>query len=400
MTCTNNSTISGILVSQADANNGKRLSFKQDTSKNWSSSIASGDVIRFDVDATRFVSSVADPNFFGSFDLSNAEVVGVVESFSYESGTTYATVVTHGLMNYPNLLTNISGICGSAGGDGGTDVLFLSPTTPGGITYSIDPGMGYIAKPVLQVCPVSSGDYNSVVINYLGYETAEAQSFTIRKNESGVGDIKIVDSSTTTPDGWINSSEGQYLSVDDYSDAFEIYRTNYGAIEQLSVNGSSSFVSGLINKMVRPVLNTTGKGVGTFGEVISVDTVNNTITVQYNSKGFSLWKSSYSKYELDQPIGTTKTIAITDGSLTHFKTPALQTNINVVAGNENEIVNFNTKTLLRVKGDTVVSYLPDSAIFNSIQVSGTLKTQNVTDVDSTLLDLQSRIATLEQILGI
>jgi hypothetical protein len=163
--------------------------------------------------------------------------------------------------------------------------------------------------------------------------------------------------------------------------------------------GSSS-PSSLINKNIRPIVNSTGKGTATFGQVVSVDTNNNKITIQYNNKGFSLWKSSYTKYELDVAIGTTKTIAITSGQLTHFKTPALQTNINVVAGDQNEVVNFNTKTLLRVKKDTVVSYLPDSAIFNSIQVSGTLSTENIIDVDSKLVDLETRIQTLEQKLGI
>jgi microcystin-dependent protein len=400
--CTNNSTITGMLVTSTDTINGKRLSFKQDTSLNWNSTISAGNVIRFDVDAKQFVKSVANPNYSGSLDLSNAEVVGIVESIAKDvnSGLTYATVITHGLINYPGLMSTIAGISSDFGGAGGTDIFFLDPITPGGITFGIEPGNGYVAKPVLQVCPVSDGIYNSIVINYLGYETSEAEAYTIRSSSTSIGDIKIVDSSSDTPDGWIDSGQGQFLSISSYQDAYSMYGTNYGAKEELTVNGSSSFVSSLINKNIRPIVNSTGKGTATFGQVVSVDTNNNKITIQYNNKGFSLWKSSYTKYELDVAIGTTKTIAITSGQLTHFKTPALQTNINVVAGDQNEVVNFNTKTLLRVKKDTVVSYLPDSAIFNSIQVSGTLSTENITDVDSKLVDLETRIQTLEQKLGI
>lgn len=396
--CANNSTISGILLGSDEAINGRRLSFKQDTTQNWDASIAVGDVIRFDVDATQFVKSIADP----SGDLSNAEVAGIVESISVDStsGITYATVVTHGLMQYPNLMTLIEGISASAGEAGGTDIWFLSPTVAGGITFTIEPGNGYIAKPVLQVCPVSSGNYNSIVVNYLGYETAEAEAYTVRSSEVSIGDIKVIDSSSDVPSGWIDSSQGQYLSVSEYSDAYAIYKTSYGAKEDLTVNGSSSFVSSLLGKTIRPIVNSTGKGTGIFSEVVAVDTVNNKITVQHSSKGFVLWKSIYTKYELNQAIGTVKNITVTNGSLTHFKTPALQTNISVVAGNDNEVVNFNTKTLLRVKKDTVVSYLPESAIFSSIEITGTLATPNFTDVDSKLVNLESRIQALEAKIGI
>lgn len=399
--CTNNSTITGVILNTEDVVSGRRLSFKQDTSKNWNSGISAGDVIRFDVDQTQYTKSIANPNYGGSFDLSNAEVVGIVEEISQDiSGVTYATIVTHGLMNYPGLLTIVSGISASAGGDGGTDVFFLNPETPGGITFEVQPGLGYIAKPVLQLCPTSDGRYNSIVVNYIGYETAESESYTVSNSEFTVGQLRIVDSAATVPTGWIDSSTSQFLSITEYPTAYDLYGTDYGGKETLTVNGSSSFVSSLLNSYIRPINPTTAKGIGTYSQIVSVDTVNNKVVVEHSSTGFTLWKNTYTQYELKDTVSSIKKITVTNGELTHFKTPVLQTNINVFAGNDQQVVNFTTKTLLRVKPDTRVSYLPDSAVFNSIEVSGTLSTANVPDVDTKIVNLETRIQALEQILGI
>jgi hypothetical protein len=398
--CTNNSIISGILVASSDASNGKRLAFKQDTSKNWDSTVAAGDVIRYDVATGKFTQSIANPNYGGTLNLSQAEVVGVVESISQTSGVTYATVVTHGLMNYPNLLAIISGISGSAGGAGGTDIFFLSPTVLGGITFEFMEETGYIVKPVLQVCPTSDELYNSVVVNYIGYESSAAENYTVRTSSSNIGAIQTVDSDSPVPDGWVDTSTPQVLSIATYSESYDIYGTDYGSYEQLTINGSYSFVSALSQQSIRPINPTTGKGIGSFAFIRSVDTSNNTIVLDHITPQEELWNSNYTTYELQTPVLGLNRVAVTSGQITHFKTPKLSTNIEASAGTSNQVSAFSTKTLLRVKPDTTVSYLPDSAIFNSIEVSDTLSTPNVADVDAKLVALEARIQTLEQILGI
>jgi len=399
--CTNNSTISGMLVTSTDTISGKRLSFKQDTSKNWDSTIAAGNVIRYDVANSKFTQSIADPYYSGTLNLSQAEVVGVVESIAQAtSGVTYATIVTHGLMNYPNLLSIISGISGTEGGAGGTDIFFLSPTVLGGVTFEFIEETGYIVKPVLQVCPTSDDLYNSLVINYLGYESSAAENYTVTRSTSNIGSIQTVDSNSNVPDGWVDTSTPQVLSVTTYSDAYNIYGTDYGSYEQLSVNGSYSFVSALAQQSIRPISPTTGKGVGAYAFVTSVDTANSTIVLDHITQQEELWNSTYTTYELQVPVLGLNRVTVTSGQITHFKTPKLSTNIEANAGTSNQISTFNTKTLLRVKADTTVSYLPDSAIFNSIEVSDTLSTPNVADVDAKLVALEARIQALEQILGI
>lgn len=394
--CTNNSTISGILVSTDEAINGKRLAFKQDISINWESGISAGDVIRFDVDNKTFSKSIANPYHNGSLDLSLAEVVGIVEKIEQESGVTYATVITHGLMNYPNLDAIISGISSSSGEFGGTDVFFLSPTVLGGITFEIENGNRYIAKPILQVCPTTEG-YNSIVINYLGYETGESASAALVTSETQVGELRLIPTDSVIPEGWVDASSGEFLPINEYASAYAIFSTKYGAKEKIYVNTDSSFVSSLLNKNIRPLRSGKVVGNGTFSTVTEVDTVNNTITVQHvgiSDKTF--WQNPNYIYEISQNISGTNKLQTVNGEITHFKLPKIDTNVTVNTEQE-----FNKyRTIIRVKPDSRVSYLPTSIKFNDITVTGTLGTENINDIDSKILELQTRIQVLENKFGI
>ena len=399
MSCTNNSVISAVFGGSAgDATSGRRLSFTMGvTATTWDETIVAGDVIRYDVDESKYVKSVADPSYDGSLDLSNSEVVGIVESLSLSQtdGITYATVVTHGLMNYPGLQ-----IDGSLGGAGGTDIYFLSPTVPGGITFSIEEQRGHIVKPVLQVSPVSGTVYNSIVINYLGYESSETETSTLRIGESTIGDIKIVDVNAEIPSGWIDTSSPSYLSVSEYQQAYSTYGTKYGSLEQITVNGTSSFVSALAGTSIRPINPNTGKSTAAYAKVISVDTNNNRVVIEHASNQKVLWSSQYTVYEISQTVLGTNKVAVTGGSVTHFKPPKITTNLEAKVGTENQILPFQTKTLLRVKRDTGSAYLPQSISFTDVEINGVVSTQNVANVDSKLVELETRIAALEQKLGI
>lgn len=397
MPCTNNSVISAVFGGSAgDATSGRRLSFTIGvTAPTWDGTIVAGDVIRYDVDESKYVKSVADPYYDGSLDLSNSEVVGIVESFSQTGGITYATVVTHGLMNYPGLQIN-----GSLGGAGGTDIYFLSPTVPGGITFSIEEQRGHIVKPVLQVSPVSGTVYNSIVTNYLGYESSETENLTQRIGESTIGDIKIVDANAEIPSGWIDTSSPSYLSVSEYQQSYSTYGTKYGSLEQITVNGTSSFVSALAGTSIRPINPNTGKSIGVYAKVISVDTNNNRIVIEHTSNQKALWSSNFTVYEISQTVLGTNKVAVTGGSVTHFKPPKITTNLEAKVGTENQILPFQTKTLLRVKRDTGSAYLPQSISFTDVEINGVVSTQNVANVDSKLVELETRIAALEQKLGI
>ena len=400
--CTNNSIISGIIVGSVDSINGKRLSFKQQTDTNWDPTIVAGNVIRYDVDAGIFTQSIADPNYNGTdpADLSLAEVVGIVESIALTDGITYATVVTHGLINYPNLMTTIAGISATSGGDGGTDIFFLSPDVLGGITYGLTEQYGYIVKPILQVCPVSGGDYNSIVVNYIGYESSASNDATYRSSESNIGQMIIVDSKTVVPDGWIDTSSPEFLSITEYAEAYATYGNSYGTREKLYVNGSYSFVAALAQKSIRPINPQTNKGIGSYSTIVSVDTTDNSVIVEHTDTNAKLWKSDYTVYQISEAVLGLSKVAVTSGAIIEFKTPQIQTNIQATVSTTDQLSTFTTKTLIRVKKDTVVSYLPQYISFANATVKGVLATPNFVNVDSTLVSLESRIQALEQILGI
>lgn len=394
-----NSTFNGITVNTSEATSGRRIAFQQQTTVNWNSAISAGDVIRYDVDNKQFTKSIADPDYDEN-GFSNAEVIGIVEKIEQISGVTYATIVTSGLMTYPGLNATIAGISASAGGIGGTDVFFLSPTIPGGITFELMEQRGFIVKPVLQVCPVSGTNYNSIVINYLGYESSDSADASFRSSESTIGDMKIVDNNSSIPDGWVDASTPKFLPIAEYSNAYGLYGTNYGSYEKLSVNGSFSFVSGLVGKSIRPVNQTSKRGVGAYGLVISANTVENYIVVEHNSSDEVLWNNSYSSYEISEPVANLTKVTVTSGEITHFKTPKISLNVDAKLGTPRQIIDFSTKTLLRVKPDTVISYLPSNINFNNVVIGGTMSTENVANVDSKLVNLETRIQVLEQKLGI
>ena len=399
--CTNNSIISGIIVGSVDSINGRRLSFQQKTDTNWDPTIVAGNVIRYDVDAGVFTQSIADPNFeVTETDMSLAEVVGIVESISVTEGITYATVVTHGLINYPNLMSTIAGISATSGGDGGTDIFFLSPDVPGGITYGLIEDNGYIVKPILQVCPISSGDFNSIVVNYIGYESSSSAFATARSSEVSIGEIRIVDVDSVVPDGWVDTSSPKFLSITEYPEAYATYGNSYGTLEKLYVNGSFSFVDALAQKSIRPINPQTNKGIGLYSSIVSVDTTDNSIIVEHTDANPTLWKSNYTAYQISESVLGLSKVAVTSGAVTEFKTPQIQTNIQATANIKDQISTFATKTIIRVKKDNVVSYLPQYISFANATVNGVLATPNFVNVDSTLVSLESRIQALEQILGI
>jgi hypothetical protein len=399
--CTNNSIISGIIVGSVDSINGRRLSFQQKTDTNWDPTIIAGNVIRYDVDAGVFTQSIADPNFEGAAtDMSLAEVVGIVESIAVTDGITYATVVTHGLINYPNLMSTIAGISATSGGDGGTDIFFLSPDILGGITYGLIEDNGYIVKPILQVCPISGGDFNSIVVNYIGYESSSSANASFRSSEVNIGEIRVVDAASVVPDGWVDTSSPKFLSITEYPEAYATYGNSYGTLEKLYVNGSFSFVDALAQKSIRPINPQTNKGIGLYSSIVSVDTTDNSIIVEHTDGNPTLWKSNYTTYQISEAVLGLSKVTVTSGAVTEFKTPQIQTNIQATANVKDQISTFATKTIIRVKKDNVVSYLPQYISFANATVNGVLATPNFVNVDSTLVSLESRIQALEQILGI
>jgi hypothetical protein len=122
--------------------------------------ITAGDVIRYDVTSTTPVYRPARAN-----NIENAEVVGVVESSTEDS----MVVVIFGQIDFPNERFNNAG--SPAGASGGNDVYFLSSGTSGDVSSLAPDQVTQVVKPVLQRMDV--GDFNAVVLNYIGYVVEE-----------------------------------------------------------------------------------------------------------------------------------------------------------------------------------------------------------------------------------
>lgn len=122
------------------------------------SGLTGGDVVRYNPNTLSYVKSQANSEI-------NAEVVGVIES----GITAPYTVVVSGSIKYPQ--EKLSPII--EGGDSGVDILFLSDTVAGGLTGTIDVTESIkIVKPVMQIA--KHGEYNGIVVNYIGYKTGSA----------------------------------------------------------------------------------------------------------------------------------------------------------------------------------------------------------------------------------
>jgi hypothetical protein len=166
------------------------------------------------------------------------------------------------------------------------------------------------------------------------------------------------------------------------------------------VNGSYSFVADLAQKSIRPINPQTNKGIGSYSSIVSVDTTDNYIIVEHTDANAELWKSDYTVYQISEAVLGLSKVAVTSGAITEFKTPQIQTNIQATVATTDQVSTFTTKTLIRIKKDNVVSYLPQYISFANATVKGVLATPNFTNVDTKLTSLESRIQALEQILGI
>ena len=221
----------------------------------------------------------------GATSAAAARVFGVVESIQDKS----ANVVLQGLINYPSTL--ISGAPTS-------ENFFLSAATAGKIQSYAPAPAGQISKKVLQQTTV--GSFNATVIGASDFESGanvgEVQAS--KTSDAPVGTVlpylSVTGSTATIPEGWVDGSTMQYLSVSEYDE----YNTQFGDIfgfeETLTLSfPTSEFAAGLVGKQVatdQPHLNKHDRSTG--GAIVTnVDTANNKLTIRQNKYDRSLYAS-------------------------------------------------------------------------------------------------------------
>ena len=245
----------------------------------------------------------------GATSAAAARVFGVVENIRDKN----VDIVLQGLMKYPSSL-----IAGAPT----TENFFLSAATAGKIQSYAPTPAGQISKKVLQQTTV--GSFNATVIGASDFESGENVGAVqaSKTSDAPVGTVlpylSVTGNTATIPEGWVDGSTMQYLSVSEYPE----YNTQFGDIfgyeETLTlVFPTSEFASGLVGKQVatdQDHLNKHDRDTG--GAIVTnVDTANNKLTIRHN-------KYNRAQYASGATSGSTPLFVYGlsgfDGSLVHF----------------------------------------------------------------------------------
>lgn len=246
----------------------------------------------------------------GATSAAASRVFGVVENIRDKN----VDIVLQGLMQYPSSL-----IAGAPT----TENFFLSAATAGKVQSYAPTPAGQISKKVLQQATV--GAFNATVIGASDFESGENVGAVqaSKTSDAPVGTVlpylSVTGNTATIPEGWVDGSTMQYLSVSDYAE----YNTQFGDIfgfeETLTLTFTTSdFASGLVGTQVATDQDSTNKHDRSTGGAIvtNVDTVNNKLTIRQNKYNRTLYSSG-----------------ITSGSTPLFEYSIPPDNINFERGN-------------------------------------------------------------------
>ena len=320
--------------------------------------LTAGDVIRYDPGDLSYKKSKANTD-------ENAEVVGVIESGSPGQ----YTIIVSGSINYPQ--ARLDAIV-DGGPDGKKDILFLDDAVAGGLTGSINVGEGVkIVKPVVQVAP--HGQYNAVVVNYIGYKTG-TQPTTEGMPSPPTGSVVFA------PEGagnnvYIPLKEDQALSYTDNPDVYAFFGTSYGPwLEKLTIS-SGTLTSGLATNQAQAYQLKNGVKVNA-GYVESVDTTNNIAYVR-KAKNISSMDSTIGGFYINGVGYGYSSTEIQDFFVPKVEAP------NITQGGD-ALVPY-----LKISDPTSVS-LPTDIAANSFTADSTIIVNSV-DVGAKLAELEYKI---------
>lgn len=388
--CTNSSNIQSSLVTQVirEEANGKRVAFNISSGDaGISSGVTLGSVIRYDVPSDMYVPSRAD-------DPATAEVIGIVESVQIISGSPVYTVVASGLVKYPNIdsvinrygsgCTAVDG--GTGGSNGGADIFFLTDYCDGKLQLLEPTTSGHIVKPVMQ--RIAVGEYNGIVLNYIGYEVADAatSSFTTVQPASAVYYAREGLDIT----GFIDASVPQILNVANNSDLYAVFGSNYGKYQEtVTLNNPNANLISFIGSTVRQETSTGSQY--NIGTVVSANQANNTVTIQR--------ESTEQKTDVSKLITFSSGYRIypTSATITAFTVPSVpKQTITYTASSGSKTIELTP--YMRSQKDVASVFIPDIVELSKL-VCNNMVTDGIT-VGTKLNELETRLQAAERRLGI
>lgn len=320
--------------------------------------LTAGDVIRYDPINNQYLKAQADVE-------TNAEVLGVIES----GKTAPYTVVISGSIKYPT--ERLSPILD--GGDGGKDILFLNDAVAGGLTGTIETGDGIkIVKPVMQLAP--HGQYNGVVVNYIGYKTGSAPtteglptppSGALVFGPEGIGN-----------DVYIPLKEDQYLNPSDSSQAFSFFGTEAGPwLEEITITSGLALTQSLVTNKAQAYQLKNGLKVNA-GTIEDVDTINNRLYIRKGAGVGAMDSTLGGVYINGYQYG------FSNSEVNEFFVPKVEAP-NLTQGGSPLIAYLKTK-------DTTSVLLPDDISCINLTASDVLTVDSV-DVGAKLAELEAKI---------
>lgn len=387
--CTNSSNIQSSLVTQVirEEANGKRVAFNISSGDaGISSGVTLGSVIRYDVPSDMYVPSRAD-------DPATAEVIGIVESVQTISGSPVYTVVASGLVKYPDINSVINRYAsgcttddgGTGGDDGGPDIFFLSDYCYGKLQLLEPTTSGHIVKPVMQ--RVAVGEYNGIVLNYIGYEVADAATSDLT-NIMPASAVYYAQKDLVM-EGFIDASTAQVLNAQQYSELYDVFGISYGTYEETItlVNPGINLNSLIDSEATQKTAYNTNYNVG---EIVLSNQTNNSITIRK--------ESTQPKTDLTKKIvvGTLR-FTPSNSSITAFTVPAVpKQTVSYTASSGSRDVELTP--YMRVKKDVTSVFVPDIVELSKL-VCDNITTNGIT-VGTKLSNLESRLQAVERRLGI
>jgi len=396
--CSNSSNITpNLLVRDLQINSGSRL-FVTVPESGFSGGfvgadggVTGGDVIFYDVRA----SSVSENKFTKAQanSPSTSEVFGIIETV--DSSTNYANIIISGLIEYPEDRLNYMEDAGgnTSGLEGGNDVFFLSGMTAGELQNLAPTTQTWITKPLLSITSINH--YNSVVLNYIGYEVGGAVAGEDLSSPP-VGSIvyvptDMVSEITSKNDTWIDGRTSTELSTTDYASLYSLYKNSsgiprYGYIEEIEL--SSGYNSNLSHNQ-----KTVSQGTGSSrlsGTITNIDQTNN----KYEIKK----KSSESTFNTADAFITIhkSTFKAKSNGITKFFTPKHKTTTDTVIDVFNSPIGVQLVPLIRIKTTQAV-YVPSKVAVEELEVRDTLKasTTDISATTSTIEDVALEISNLK-----
>jgi hypothetical protein len=335
------------------------------------SGITSGDAIRYNPQNNSYVKCDAKEEV-------GSEVVGVVESTSGGASPSFV-VVTAGSIQYPTEKLNL--IKDENGTTASIDVLFLDPTVLGGLTGTVNlPGAGedpVIVKPVVQLAPHSI--YNGVVVNYIGYKIGDEAK--TKSMGQPVGSLLYGPENTDFGSNYKRADADFELSATEYSTLFGVYGTNYGDYTvELTLTTNTNINSALVGKTVQAF----STSLVTIGTVTAYNYSNSTITIARTK---------------DSPAITNGSTIYCNGNAWTLSSSTVKTFTVPAVGTSYKQGTTTIVPYMAVEPTTTVS-IPNSLGVEDLTVTGTLVLGAVTDVETTLNNLQSQINNIKTILRI